>query len=121
MDGKGESANREHSKAGRIERIRRDLRMVLEARPGERFLNHYRRSNGNGPKPILHRILYVGLGMLLILSGGLLGFAPLLPGIVLAVIGTAMIVSQLRSAALFLDRTELRLRRFCARIRRRDQ
>jgi hypothetical protein len=98
-------------------RAKRAYRIIAEGIPGDRFMHYYRRTNGRGSKSTAHRVAYIVFGMLLVILGGLLGFAPFLPGIVLGVVGTAMIVSQLRSAAAFLDKTELWCRRMLVRLR----
>jgi hypothetical protein len=107
---KSKNTQSQSKKLNPLERARRDYRIILRGRPGERFMSFYKRNNGKGPRSLAHRVTYVSGGIALIAFGGLLGFAPFLPGIVPGVVGTAMVVSQLRCAADFLDRTEMKLR-----------
>jgi hypothetical protein len=107
---KPENTQTHRKRLNPLERARRDYRIIVRGRPGDRFMSFYRRSNGKGPRSLAHRVTYVSGGLVLIVFGGLLGFAPFLPGIIPGVIGTAMVVSQLRCAADFLDRTELKFR-----------
>jgi hypothetical protein len=78
-------------------------------------MNFHRRTSGDGSRSMVHRITSILLGTLLIILGGLLGLAPLLPGIVFGVVGAALIVAQLRFAAVFLDKGELWCRKVFAR------
>ena len=70
--------------------------------PGKRFEHHYRRNHQGGPrKPVL-----IGLGVLMIVGGFVLGFVPGIPGIVLAVLGAAMISNESLAVARAFDRME---------------
>jgi hypothetical protein len=98
-------------------RFKQGYRELIEDEPGERFVNANERwrahTQGHGMTIV---IVVVGFG--LILAGGFLGFVPGAPGIVLAVLGLALIGTRFRRVAIWLDWSELKLRKLWRRCRK---
>ena|SRR5689334_4359693 len=88
-----------------------------ELEAGERFLktHEFWRERANGP--YVSAIL-LGLGILLVVAGFLLGLVPGVPGVVLGVLGLALIATRFRRLAVWLDWCELKVRRLWRRLRR---
>ena len=78
--------------------------------PGERFRNSYERQRKR-VRSVGAKLLTPVLGGLLIVAGLVLGLIPGVPGVVLTLIGIAMIATRSRHMSLWLDWTEVRLRR----------
>lgn len=99
-------------------RLRKYASVFASERPGRRFMETYRRVQKEKKGKPLKSVLSILLGVLLILFGFLLGFAPFLPGIVFGILGMALIVGRFRFAARFMDKTEIWLRKIGAKIKR---
>ena len=84
--------------------------------PGQRFQERYRHKREN-PRGGLARCGAVCAGIVLTLLGIVLLFVPG-PGIPILAAGLALIAQESRVTAQFLDRAELRLRRWWKRFRR---
>lgn len=100
-------------------KLNRQYRALKEARPGERFTNFYHRMEVQRRSHRLKRVLTIILGILLTVSGFLLGFVPLSPGIIPGLLGLALIASQFKTVAVFLDRSEVALRRWYSHFKSR--
>lgn len=81
--------------------------------PGRRFVRRYERLRGN-PGGVARRALRAVLAVLLIAVG--IVFLPLPgPGFVPLALGAALLAGQSRGVAAWLDRAELRVRRWLRR------
>lgn len=86
------------------------------AKPGERFMkaHDHQQSARSGSAS---SILMIVLGSLFILGGLFLGLIPGVPGIVLAVVGLALIATRFRRLAEWLDRGEVGLRNLVNKLK----
>ncbi len=84
--------------------------------PGERFRNSFERQRKRGGS-LVATIITVVIGGVLVVAGFLLGLIPGVPGIVLGLIGIALIATRFRRMSLWMDSAEVRLRRFWEFIR----
>ena len=101
---------------GTLEKLTRGYHQLKEDKPGARFLNAYLRSRRHS-KVSATTILIIVAGTILIVGGFLLGLIPGVPGIVLGVLGLALIATRFRRMAVWLDRAELKTRRIWQRCR----
>jgi len=98
-------------------KLKRSYRQFQKDEPGERFLNTYERSREHSKGP-LATILIIVAGAVLIVGGFLLGLIPGVPGIVLGLVGFALIATRSRRIAIGLDWTEVKVRSIGKRCRR---
>jgi hypothetical protein len=98
-------------------KIKQGWRQLIEDDPGERFVNAHDRWHVHTQGRGITVAIVVG-GFLLILAGGFLGFIPGAPGIVLTVLGLALIGTRFRRVAIWLDWSELKLRKLWQRCRK---
>jgi O-antigen/teichoic acid export membrane protein len=98
-------------------KLKRGYRQFKEDEPGARFLNTYQRSREHSKGPAA-TILIIVAGALLIVGGFFLGLVPGVPGIVLGLLGFALIATRFRRMAKWLDWTEVKVRRIWQRWRR---
>jgi hypothetical protein len=102
-----------------LKKLKRQFSQVVHDKPGERFINYYRRRKDTRKGHPLKRALYILPGVVLIAAGLFLGFLPGAPGIFLGIPGLALVAAQFRVAATMLDRSELVLRKILQKIRQR--
>lgn len=76
---------------------------------GERFLKTYERWRERSTGPIA-TILTIVIGTVMIVAGFLLGLVPGVPGIVLGLLGAALIAARFCRVAVWLDWGEIKLR-----------
>ena len=99
------------------DRFKHGCKELKDDEPGERFVNVHERwrvhTQGYGAT-----VAIVLIGVVLIAAGGLLGFIPGVPGIVLVVLGGALIGTRFRRVAVWLDWIELKARKLWRRCRR---
>ena len=91
-------------------KLKRSYRQFREDNPGERFLNAHERWREHSRGP-LATIVVIGVGALLIVGGLLLGLVPGVPGILLVLVGFALIAARFRRMAIWLDWSEVKTRR----------
>ena len=90
-------------------KIKRGYQEFKEDDPGERFLKTYERWREHSTGPIA-TILIIVIGTVMIVAGFLLGLVPGVPGIVLGLLGAALIAARFRRMAVWLDWGEIKLR-----------
>ncbi len=97
-------------------RLREHWRCVKEGEPGRRFqdLHDLRQEDRGSPWAF---VLWVALGIALVLAAPVVGLVPGPGGLVLLLLGTALLGREMRPAARLLDRCELFLRRSWKRMR----
>ncbi len=102
-----------------LESLKKSWRQLRQDKPGERFQAYYRRRQSQGASGIgLRRIVNIAAGILITLAG--LFFLPAPgPGMVIIVIGLALLASELHFVAKQLDRAELFGRPIWQKFRRR--
>ncbi len=89
-------------------RIKKSFEEIVRSKPGRRFQDFYlRRCRQRAPIRIALRI---AAGVMLILSGIVLSMPPLVPGFIVTLSGLALIASQSRRVARWLDAIECWLR-----------
>jgi|SRR6056297_286318 len=95
------------------------IKQFLRDPPGERFARLHQRWNtpASAGEVAWQKLLYIGIGLLLLCVGLLLSLPPGSPGFLLWFPGLVMIVSRLKFMAILLDRVELFFRRLVARPR----
>lgn len=104
--------------AGELSRMRwkrftRPVRELLRGSPGRRFRDfHEARAQERSRVMRAGRVV---LGVVLMLAGVLLSMPPLVPGFLVTAAGLALIASQSRRVAHWLDRIERRLRKVVGR------
>lgn len=89
------------------ENLKKYWQRLRQARPGERFQELYKQRQ-NTRRTLWPRLLFVGLGLLLVIIGFILMFVPG-PGSVIALLGAAMLAQESRFVARLLDRAEVTL------------
>jgi uncharacterized protein (TIGR02611 family) len=92
-----------------LERLKRSWRRFKAGEPGQRFQQQYRRRRQSGRSP-LEKVLFIGGGILLIAVGLLFLFVPG-PGLLIILLGAALIARQSLFAARTLDWAEVRVRK----------
>jgi hypothetical protein len=99
-------------------KLKRSYLQFKEDEPGERFLNAHDRwkEHSNGP---VATVLIVLAGVVLIAGGLFLGLIPGVPGIVLGLLGFALIATRFRRMAIWLDWSEAKVRGLWNKCRRR--
>ena len=86
--------------------------------PGQRFQNLHRRWHREG-KARGATVLWILAAIILIAGGFFLGLVPGIPGFVLGFLGIGILAAQIRPVAKWSDRTELAMRKFIGKFRRR--
>jgi hypothetical protein len=89
---------------------------IVHATPGRRFQERYRRKRAS-PRGRFARCGCVLAGIILTLVGVFFLAVPG-PGIPILAVGLALIAQESAHAARFLDRAELRIRKWIKRLRR---
>jgi hypothetical protein len=90
---------------------------IIHSQPGRRFQERYRRMHSKGTSA-WKRCAFVAAGILLTLVGVFFLAVPG-PGIPILVVGLALVAQESSTLARGLDRTEVRLRRWWKKVRRR--
>lgn len=93
-----------------IEFIKERYQQIKEGGPGSRFRNFYNLRHEKTQGSPLHNRIYTAAGIFLIVIGLLLAVSPLLPGLVIALIGVSMLAARSCSFATFFDAFELSVR-----------
>ena len=97
-------------------KLKKEARRFKKDPSGKRFQNLHERLHSKGGKlPMM--LLGLVLGVVLIACGVLLGLVPGVPGVVLVVLGIALIASQFRPLAKWCDIADLAIREFIIKIR----
>lgn len=102
------------------QKLKRDANELRQAKPGSRFRRFHRRRTGTGERRMV-TVLYIAGGIALVIVGIILSISPVVPGFFLVIAGVALIVARARPVALWLDRLELRVRGWIARIKGRGK
>ncbi|MGH7765892.1 MAG: PGPGW domain-containing protein [Candidatus Binatia bacterium] len=92
-----------------LERLKRRWRHFKAGTPGRRFQQQYDRRRESGRSPV-KKVLFIGLGTLLMVAGVFFLFVPG-PGLLVLVLGAALIAQQSLLAARTLDSIEIRVRK----------
>jgi len=92
------------------EKLKHSYRQFKEDEPGERFVNTHRRwrEHSHG---LAATVIIIVSGVVLIAGGFLLGLVPGVPGIVLGLLGFALIAARFRRMAIWLDWCETKVRK----------
>ena len=98
-------------------RLKRGGHRFAADKPGRRFLHAHVRWQ-DARRPMLTHAVFVAAGIILLALGFFLGLIPGVPGIVLGVIGVALIGTRFRRTAIWLDWLEVRCRRIWRRLKR---
>jgi hypothetical protein len=85
--------------------------------PGRRFVAAHDRWKEHSKGPVAS-VLIIAAGAVLIVGGLLLGLIPGVPGVVLGVIGFALIATRFRRMAQWLDWSEVKVRSGWQKCRR---
>jgi putative transmembrane protein PGPGW len=88
---------------------------IIHSQPGRRFQERYRRMHSKTASA-WKRCAFVAAGIVLTLVGAFFLAVPG-PGIPILAVGLALIAQESAVTARFLDRTEIRLRRWWKRLR----
>ena len=99
------------------EKLKSGYRQFRDDESGVRFLNAHQRwrSKSKGPAAT---ILIITTGAIFIVGGLFLGLVPGAPGIVLGLVGFALIAARFRRMAIWLDWCEVKIRRAWRSCRR---
>jgi uncharacterized membrane protein YphA (DoxX/SURF4 family) len=98
-------------------KIRHGYRQFAEGEPGHRFVDTYEQWQESVRHPLVGLALIIA-AIVLILGGLFLALIPGVPGIVLGVLGFALIAIRFRRVAVWLDWSEVHLRKLLRRFRR---
>jgi len=109
---------KERPDMGLWQKLKHGYREFAESKPGHRFIETYERWKDSTKDPLVGAAL-IATGILLILGGLFLALIPGVPGIVLGVLGFALIATRFRRMAIWFDWTELHLRQWFHKLRRR--
>lgn len=91
--------------------LKQSMRELVRDEPGRRFARfHTRRKRGD--EHYVTSIAYVIVGIAVVAVGIVLSISPIVPGFFLVIAGLGIIVARARPVALWLDRAELRVRRW---------
>jgi len=101
-----------------IEELKKNWSELAKESPGRRFQNRHRRQNRRGPGT--SRTLKLSAAIGLIVAGAVLLLIPG-PGSVLILVGTALLAEESMIVARFMDRTEVRIRKWIRAVRARWQ
>jgi len=97
--------------------LKKQFSSLKNGRPGRRFVDHYeRRHKQNGKKAPWQRFATLALGVGLLVVGVFFSVAPAIPGFVLVLPALGILVSEIKLLAVWLDRAEVLIRGFIARI-----
>lgn len=99
--------------------LKRDVKVLARDEPGQRFARFSRR-HGRANEHYLSSILYILAGVVVIAIGIVLSISPIVPGFFLVIIGLGIVVTRVPPMAHWLDRMEVRARKFVRRFRRRQ-
>jgi hypothetical protein len=96
-----------------FKKLKKDFAKLKEGEPGERFIEHYRRHRASESKREAgwKTVAYITAALVLLTAGALLSLVPGVPGIILGIPALGLLVARLKFFAVFLDRTELFVRR----------
>ncbi|MCB1865350.1 MAG: hypothetical protein KDG50_07940 [Chromatiales bacterium] len=98
------------------ETIKAHWHELAASRPGQRFEDRFRRRHGEGPRWFgLGSLIAIASGSALITAGLVMLVTPG-PGLLVLVVGLALIGQEFRVVARLLDRGELLLRAWAGRI-----
>lgn len=95
------------------------LNEIAAKQPGRRFLHIYKRQRKWEAGRPWRAVWATMLAIFLLLVAFIFGFLPILPGWILALPAVALLAGRTRRGARFLDRTEVRLRRFKRLLQRK--
>ncbi|MFP4358109.1 MAG: hypothetical protein ACLFSZ_06700 [Puniceicoccaceae bacterium] len=103
-----------------IQWLKNSFHEISQDKPGERFMNHYRRRQEalEDARP-WKSYLVIGAGVALGVVGFLFSIPPGSPGFLLWIPGLGLIASRVRFVAVFLDKLESGSRRIHDRIKRK--
>jgi uncharacterized protein (TIGR02611 family) len=101
-----------------LRELRDDWRCLRRGTPGRRFQDAYRRRRQGGGRSKAYRVLTLVAGVVLTIAGPIAGLVPGPGGIVLFLLGVALLASEVRPAARLLDWCEPRVRAGARRVKR---
>lgn len=91
-----------------LRKWKKSIEQFAYDKPGERFINRYKRQQKKGAQKTP---LYIVLGILLVIIGTLLSIPPLFPGFIITLAGLNLLAGQLKYFSKGLDKGELFFRR----------
>lgn len=100
-----------------LRELRDDWRCLRRGTPGRRFQDAYRRRRQGGGRSSAYRVLTLVAGVVLTVAGPIAGVVPGPGGIVLFLLGVALLASEVRPAARLLDWCEPRARTGARRMK----
>lgn len=104
--------------SGMFAAIRADLRLLKHSRPGRRFQDLHKHRKAQRTKAgAIARVLRLVLGTLFVVAGPVAGLVPGPGGILIFLLGMALLASELRIVARSLDWCEPRIRRGWSHVR----
>lgn len=95
-----------------LKSIRRELRLLRDAPAGRRFIRRYKRMKAGSP-PAYLRWLRTGASAFVFVAGLAMLVMPG-PGILVAILGLAMLGGEFRRVSVLMDSAELKLREWIA-------
>jgi uncharacterized protein (TIGR02611 family) len=98
-----------------LEKLKRRLIAFAHGEPGSRFEDRYYRVHAT-KRHFLHKAFFVGMGVFVMAAGVFFLPAPG-PGMVIIAIGAAMVAQESLAMARFMDRMEVRGRRWFIQLR----
>ena len=101
-----------------IQQLKRTFHQLSQGRPGERFINHYRREALKDAKP-WQSYAFIAAGVVLGSIGILLSIPPGSPGFLLWIPALGLIAARVKFVAMFLDKLESVSRNIYGKIKRK--
>lgn len=106
-----------------VSKARRDLGLLRDSTPGERFRDRYQRRQARRGKQYklasIYKLIYLGLGILIFLFGIVMFPLPG-PGWAICLLGLGLVAGEYELAARFLDGLEILIRRMGRKPKRSD-
>jgi hypothetical protein len=95
-----------------IQKVKSDLRTLRAGKPGRRFTEYHDRGRGRPQRGASwKKAAYIIAGAALLVAGLILSLPPGVPGFLLWIPGLTLMITRLRSVAVFLDSIEALVRR----------
>jgi uncharacterized membrane protein YdbT with pleckstrin-like domain len=101
-------------------KLKDDFEQLKRGEPGKRFIEHHKRHHqSEGKREATWKTAgYITVGLVFLIAGAALSLVPGIPGIVFGIPAIGLLVARLRTMAMFMDRSEVFVRRGWGKRRR---
>jgi hypothetical protein len=100
-------------------KLKDDFEQLKKGESGKRFIEHHRRHHqSEGKREATWKTAgYITVGLVFLIAGAALSLVPGIPGIVFGIPAIGLLVARLKTVAIFMDRSEVCVRRAWGRGR----